>query len=308
MYKHLPCIVLLVYSTLVFSLSSNNLRLNKVFKVTHSRRKADSIIADGRVRVNGEIVEDMGRRVVPFQDIVELDGKPYTGWEARHGFVPARGEKLEGGSCEARRLEEQEEEIIKYWKPVGVTSTTDRNIPGNLLDALEDSQDQQDGITQRIFSVGRLDKDSSGLLLLTSDGRLPNAVLRKEFKRPKTYRITVNKPVKEQDAQLLRRGLVITTDTVRQGRHQRFTARTLPCKVKVLGESRRHLEMELTEGRNRQIRVMLKSLGYTVVDLHRTHFLGIDLSRLRGPGDWTRLNDHERAIVNNAMTLALEKE
>jgi pseudouridine synthase len=202
----------------------------------------------------------------------------------------------------------QQEEFIKYWKPVGVTSTTDRNIPGNLLDALEDSQDDQDDITQRIFSVGRLDKDSSGILLLTSDGRLPNAVLRKEFKRPKIYRITVNKPLKQQDIQLLRRGLVITTDTVRQGRHQRFRAPTLPCRVKVVGEDQRELEMELTEGRNRQIRVMLKTLGYSVTALHRTHFLGIDLSRLRGPGDWTRLNDRERAVLDNAMSLAIEKE
>jgi len=277
----------------VDAFSEQNIRLNKVFRETHSRRKADSLIAEGRVRINGEVVEDMGRRVVPFRDVVELDGQPYTGWEVRHGFSAPNETTIR-------------EEYIKFWKPIGATSTTDRSVPGNLLEALENSavyNVKEDPITQRIFSVGRLDKDSSGLLILTSDGRLPNAVLRKEFKSPKSYRVMVDRDIADVDVARLRRGLVITTDVVRQGKHRSVTAQTLPCQVERCGDGR-VLKMTLTEGRNRQIRVMLKTLGYSVIDLHRTEFLGIDLSGLRGPGDWTRLNDRELQIVHRAISRA----
>jgi 23S rRNA pseudouridine2604 synthase len=289
--------------------NGSNLRLNKIFRETHSRRGADALIADGRVKINGQVVIDMGRRVTPYTDLVELDGRPYTGWEIRHGIAQTTGETNSSLDDTAR----VREEYIKYWKPVGITSTTDRSIAGNLLDAIQQSSTHSwhhrpndggdDQVLHRIFSVGRLDKDSSGLLLLTSDGRLPNAVLRKEFKRPKTYRVTVHKPIHPRHVERLRGGLVITTDTVRQGKHRAFTAPTLPCHVVQLDPYR--LEMTLTEGRNRQIRVMLKTVGdYAVVELHRTEFMGIDLSRLSGPGDWTRLDNKEEQVVQLAMMQA----
>jgi 23S rRNA pseudouridine2604 synthase len=288
--------------------NGNNLRLNKIFRETHSRRGADALIADGRVKINGQVVVDMGRRVTPFTDLVELDGLPYTGWEIRHGIAQTSDETNSSLDDTTERVQE---EYIKYWKPVGITSTTDRSIAGNLLDAIQESicwrrpndVGDNDQISHRIFSVGRLDKDSSGLLLLTSDGRLPNAVLRKEFKRPKTYIVTVNKPIHQRHVERLRAGLIITTDTVRQGKHRAFTAPTLPCNVVQLDAYR--LEITLTEGRNRQIRVMLKTVGdYAVVELHRTKFMGIDLSRLSGPGEWTRLDNEEQQVVQMAMMQA----
>lgn len=312
----------------------NNIRLNKVFKETHSRRSADALIAEGRVKINGETVSDMGRRVVPYTDAVELDGRPYVGWEVRHGFVvPASFAHSAGISdVRTRMFDSVEEEYIKYWKPVGVTSTTDRSVPGNLIDAIvvnnkarENSNDRT--IAQRIFNVGRLDKDSSGLLLLTSDGRLPNAVLRKEFKRPKVYHVTVDKPVLRAHVERLSAGgLVIRTDTVRQGKHRLFTAPALPCLVEPLFDKGdgdddddkgsddccscgTKLRITLTEGRNRQIRVMLKTVGdYTVTELHRTEFMGIDLSGLSQPGDWTRLNERELHLLNEAMARAAAME
>ncbi|KAL7572142.1 hypothetical protein ACA910_001772 [Epithemia clementina (nom. ined.)] len=330
------------------------LRLNKVFRSTHSRRQADQLIAQGRVSINetSMIVEDMGRRVQPFRDRVYLDGKLYEGWEQRHGFVqatPKSNTKLTSntGSKDSRlgtmpfnhhfQNEIVQEDYIKYWKPVGVVSTTDREVRNNLLSALEKEhqrrrQEQQrqyktsehelissptsntknndNKIAQhRIFSVGRLDKDSSGLLLMTSDGRVPNAVLRKEFKQPKTYLVMVDKPVTNQDLDRLRHGIVITTDTVRNGKHVPLTARTLPCQVQRVVSTtadhdydrRRTIHITLREGRNRQIRVMLQTLGYQVTHLHRTSFMGIDLNGLRGPGDFAFLTKSEVALVEAAV-------
>jgi 23S rRNA pseudouridine2604 synthase len=277
----------------------DNIRLNKVFKATHSRRKADTLIAEGRVQVNGEFVGDMGRRVVPFQDIIQLDGRPYQGWEERHGFSSKSGQ-------DSSRVvgEERDEEYIKYWKPVGVTSTTDRMVRGNILDSLEASRpDDQPPIRHRIFTVGRLDKDSSGIILLTSDGRVPNAVLRSKFKRPKTYHVRVDRPLRPSDLRGLRNGIRITTDRVRQGTHESITAKTLPCKVNAQpGDV--ELTITLTEGRNRQIRVMLDTLGYRVVDLHRGDFMGIHLGDLDRPGDWKRLTEMELGILNSAILRA----
>jgi len=286
--------------------SSSGIRLNKVFKKTHSRRKADALIAAGRVSVNGAPVESMGMRVVPFKDSVALDGRQITGWEEQ---LP---------ELKDPELVATEEEYIKFWKPVGVTSTTDRSIPGNLLDALlvdkasvnrqrrNATPHKEQPITKRIFSVGRLDKDSSGLLLLTSDGRVPNAVLRKEFKRPKSYQVVVDRPISSEDLDLLRHGLVITTDTVRQGKHRSFTAKTLPCSVeRILNDKNMDpscsLQMTLTEGRNRQIRAMISTLGNKVRTLHRTDFMGIDLSGLARAGDWAHLTVQERERLLEAV-------
>jgi pseudouridine synthase len=286
-----------------------NLRLNKVFRATHSRRKADTLIADGRVAVNGVAVEDMGRRVTPFVDQVSLDGQIYAGWERRHGFTldaDASNEDASASSLDTTALPPIQEEYIKFWKPVGVTSTTDPDVPGNLLEALEDNihNSNEPPIVHRIFSVGRLDKDSSGLLLMTSDGRLPSAVLRKEFKQPKRYEVVVDRPIHPDDLEDLRRGIVITTDKVRAGKHTSFTARTLPCDVSQGGMDAQSFAMTLTEGRNRQIRVMLQTLGYRVLHLHRSAFLGLDLSGLDGPGDWMRLSANEQRMLEDAMARA----
>lgn len=261
------------------------IRLNKVFKATHSRRQADRLIADGRVRVNDERVIDMGRKVAA-EDRVELDGELYVGWVEANGLT-----------------QDQTPEYIKYWKPVGIVSTTDRSIDGNLLDALESTRPRyQAPVTERIFSVGRLDKDSSGLLLLTSDGRLPNAVLRAQCKRPKTYLVDVDRPLRDSDLKGLRSGVTITTDRVRGGRHESITAKTRPCQVEVVAPTR--LRMTLEEGRNRQIRVMLATMGYTVLALERIDFMGIGLDGLHGPGDWKRVDERERDILLDAIKRA----
>jgi 23S rRNA pseudouridine2604 synthase len=302
--------IILLLTTLLFlfdhvdALSSSSpepIRLNKVFKQTHSRRQADQLISSGRITVNDEPVHSAGQRVVPFQDVVRLDGEIVGGWEALN-HLSAQNDHDSGNLNKDKTVFE----YIKYWKPLGVTCTTDRRIEDNLIDAL-----QEDGCfpKSRIFPVGRLDKETSGLILMTSDGRLPNAALRGKFKQPKTYLVRANRNVSQKDVQQLRDGVVITTVAQRDGnRGKPLIAPTLPCQVRQSRENPRFLEITLVEGRNRQIRKMLEAVGYQVLILHRKTFLRMNLDPLEGPGGWARLSLQEMEIVAEVLVRAEEAE
>lgn len=273
------------------------IRLNKVFKATHSRRQADELIASGRVTINGEPADSAGRRVVPYSDVVCLDGQIVHGWEALNACAPQHKATDEGTVFE----------YIKYWKPIGVVCTTDRSIPSNILDRLE----KTDGYLSenRVYPVGRLDKETSGLIILTSDGRLPNAALRGRFKQPKRYDVLVNKPLTEREVQELRDGVVIMTRAQRDGkRAEPLTARTKPCLVQVSKRDRRRIRMTLVEGRNRQIRKMIGSLGLEVVALRRYEFMGIGLDPLKGSGDWAPLSREEMELVSQVISAAEQQQ
>lgn len=260
------------------------IRLNKVFKATHSRRKADELIASGRVTVNYELEQTAGRKVVPFRDIVCLDGEVIKGWEALNHVT-----------------KDTEYEYVKYWKDRGVTCTTDRRIRSNIIDQI-----RRDGYRprNRVYPVGRLDRDTSGLILLTSDGRLPNSALRGQYKQPKTYEVLINRPITNAQVQALRDGVVITTQAQRdRKRPPPLTARTKPCIVERI-DGKRRLRMTLMEGRNRQIRKMIEALGLHVIELHRTEFMRIQLTPLHGPGDWAPLSKKELDIVYNVIAKA----
>eukprot|EP00980_Cylindrotheca_fusiformis_P009522 scaffold2082_cov85-Cylindrotheca_fusiformis.AAC.2 len=285
-------VVVVRYGEALSSSPVEPIRLNKVFKQTHSRRQADELISSGRVTVNDEPVHSAGQRVVPFQDVVRLDGEVVGGWEAMNHVGVDKSNK------------DSVFEYIKYWKPLGVTCTTDRRIQDNLIDALHD-----DGCfpKSRVFPVGRLDKETSGLILVTSDGRLPNAALRGRFKQPKTYLVRTTEHVSKEDIQQLREGVVITTVAQRDGnRGKPLTAPTLPCQVRQSRDDPRFLEITLVEGRNRQIRKMLEAVGYHVLDLHRKEFLEMTLDPLQGPGDWARLSRDEMKIVQDVLARAEE--
>ena len=310
------------------------LRLNKVFRNTHSRRQSDALIAAGRVWVNGQVVHDAGRRVV-LGDVVAWDNGTVvaTGWQAEWQatataatatatatatdlvtIVPIYrddNDNHDNNNHDNDAIHNRmKHEYIKYWKPVGITCTTDRRIPGNLLDELlrNDRITTPPQVAKRIFPVGRLDKDTSGLILLTSDGRLPNAVLRGAAKQPKTYHVTTDRYVSQRHVQQLRDGVVITTQSGQYGTTSRKTrtARTLPAQVQRLSLlDNRHnqpvLIMTLVEGRNRQIRKMLAAVGYEVTALHRVAFLGLTLQGLPGPGHWQRVPTHERLLLERAL-------
>lgn len=278
------------------------LRLNKVFFQKYSRRAADKLIAQNRVCVNGTVAS-LGTQVTPY-DIVTLDRAVYH-WQDEGGTFSNNGR--------SQRKNKQNKKVYwKLWKPIGITSTTDPQTKGNLLEclqqyALSNTQKNLLGQQNRVFNVGRLDKDSSGLLLLTNDGTVPNAVLSRQNKRPKTYLVTTDRRLSDAHLTMLRRGLSITTDVVRNKKHTSWTAPTLPCRIVRVPGKKNTIQMTLTEGRNRQIRVMCATLGYTVTKLHRVEFLGIGLEGLSGPGDWKPLAPHELELLTAAVERAVDQ-
>lgn len=209
-----------------------------------SRRGADQWIADGRVRINGQPAE-LGSKVEA-GDRVEVDG-----W-----------------------LVEQEEQLVYIMlnKPVGITSTTERHIEGNVVDFVNHPL--------RIFHIGRLDKDSDGLLLLTNDGDIVNEILREEHGHEKEYIVTVNSPITPSFVKQMESGVKIL-NTV-----------TKPCKVTQL--SKRTFSIVLTQGLNRQIRRMCAALGYQIERLQRTRILNIELGNLP-VGEWRDLTAAEKS-------------
>jgi 23S rRNA pseudouridine2604 synthase len=297
--------------TVLFSkVEEDGIRLNKVFKATHSRREADALIESGRVSVNGKPVQAKGGfKVIPFVDHVALDGIPIQGWEAMNGFATKQKQNAVTPKKEPKKsppitASTRNFEYIKYYKPRGVTCTTDRSIKSNIIDDLIQKRGYQP--KHRVYPVGRLDKDTSGLILLTSDGRLPNSALRGQFKQPKIYQVYVDKPLQPNDLRKLRDGVVITTVAQRDGGGKALTAPTLPCRVEPI--SSRGVTMTLVEGRNRQIRKMMQALGYEVVELHRIQFMGITLDPLTRAGEWVNLNDSEMKMVQDVLERAASRQ
>ncbi|WP_017812705.1 MULTISPECIES: 23S rRNA pseudouridine(2604) synthase RluF [Paenibacillus] len=220
------------------------MRINKYISESGitSRRGADKWINEGRVTINGAVAE-LGSQVEAGDD-VRVDGKPIK--------------------------VEQENVYIALNKPVGITSTTERHIKGNIVDFVNHPL--------RIFHIGRLDKDSDGLILLTNDGDIVNEILRAENKHEKEYIVTVDRPITQAFLNKMASGVEIL-DTV-----------TLPCKV--TQQSKYVFKIILTQGLNRQIRRMCSALGYEVHGLRRTRIMNIHLGNL-SIGQWRDLTPAE---------------
>jgi 23S rRNA pseudouridine2604 synthase len=219
-------------------------RLNKYISETGvcSRREADKWIEAGRVTCNGTRAH-LGLKVAD-HDEVRVDGE----------LIGAKKKQI----------------YIALNKPVGITSTTEPHIKDNIIDLV--------GHSERIFPVGRLDKDSEGLILLTNDGDIVNDILRSENEHEKEYIISVNRPITDLALRMMASGVKIMGET------------TKPCMVaRVDGETFR---MILTQGLNRQIRRMCSALGYRVRRLQRVRIVNIDLGALR-PGEWRYLTESE---------------
>ena len=221
------------------------MRLNKYISETGvcSRREADAWIAVGRVRVNGAPAE-LGTQVNE-GDVVEVDGKPIA----------------------ARRSETV---YIALNKPVGITCTTERHIPGNIIDYVNHPQ--------RIFPIGRLDKDSEGLILLTNNGDIVNEILREENAHEKEYVVTVDRPVTDDFLFGMANGVDI------------LDTRTKPCKVRRIGTN--IFGIILTQGLNRQIRRMCAAFDYKVRRLQRVRVVNIRLDGIKA-GQWRELTPAE---------------
>ncbi|MBD8523460.1 23S rRNA pseudouridine(2604) synthase RluF [Lysinibacillus fusiformis] len=221
------------------------MRINKYLSETGiiSRRGADKWIAEGKVTINGEPAT-IGSQVEN-GDIVCVDGKEVK--------------------------KEQQLVYIALNKPVGITSTTERHIKGNVVDFVNHPL--------RIFHIGRLDKESEGLLLLTNDGDIVNKILRAENHHEKEYIVQVDKPITEQFINKMGAGVDILDTT------------TLPCYVEKISD--KVFKIILEQGLNRQIRRMCSALGYSVKRLQRIRIMNIKLGNLK-VGQWRDLTDKEQ--------------
>ncbi|MEE7566817.1 23S rRNA pseudouridine(2604) synthase RluF, partial [Xanthomonas sp. Kuri4-3] len=164
---------------------------------------------------------------------------------------------------------------IALHKPVGVTCTTESSVKGNIVDFV--------GHEQRIFPVGRLDKESEGLILMTSNGDIVNEILRAENRHQKEYLVAVNKPVSDEFLRGMARGVRI---------HGQMT---LPCRTARIAKFGFRIVLE--QGLNRQIRLMASEFGYRVTQLRRVRIDNIKIGALK-PGQWRNLTDPElRALL-----------
>ena len=235
--------------------------LNKFISDTGycSRREADRLIEAGRVMLNNKVAVT-GNRYRPGDEVV-VDGSIVK---------PAVKEK---------RI------IMAFNKPVGITTTTDTNIRGNIISFIN--------YPKRIFPVGRLDKDSEGLIFLTNDGDVVNKILRAGNQHEKEYSVRVDKAI---DAIFLRN----MSEGVRIDE-----GKTLPCKMRQTG--RHTFNIVLIQGLNRQIRKMCEALGYKVTSLQRIRIMHVKLDKL-AVGKWRYLSEPEIEALYGAVGSSSKEE
>lgn len=226
------------------------IRINRFFTENGqmSRREADRLIEAGRVRINGKVAK-LGDRVQP-------------------------GDKV---SCNGKMIATQAKKkpvILAYHKPIGIECTSDPNIRGNIIDAVN--------YPERVFHIGRLDKMSEGLILLTNLGDIVNKILNSRFQNEKEYVVHTEQPITDAAIAKLRSGIYLEE------------GKTLPCTVtRINGHS---IRMILVEGKNRQIRRMLEDVGLKVTRLKRVRVMHIELGQLPR-GKWRCLSSAETKFL-----------
>ena len=228
------------------------IRLQKLIAGTGiaSRRKAETLITSGRVAVNGRVVTELGTKVDPERDHVKVDGKHLS---AAQPFV-----------------------YLMLNKPRNVMSTLDD--PGGRTTV----KDFLHGVSVRVFPVGRLDFDSEGLMLLTNNGHLAQALLHPRYHVPKTYLIKVKGVLTDEEIRQLERGVRLD---------EGMTSPAIVTKVKK-AEQNSWLEITIREGRKHQVKRMLESVGHPVIRLMRVKMGPLSLGNLR-PGEFRFLTDRE---------------
>lgn len=220
------------------------IRLNKYLSEVGycSRREADRLIKAGKVSVNGTLPE-LGQKVDELDEI-KVDGKDIK-----------KNSKLV---------------YLALHKPKGITCTTDQSDPTNIVDYVK--------YPLRIFHIGRLDKDSEGLIFLTNDGDIVNKILRSGNKHEKEYVVKVDQPISKQFLEKMSRGVPI------------LGKMTKPCHVEKINNY--HFRITLTEGLNRQIRRMCSALDYHVTRLKRVRIMNITIEGVK-LGKWRYLTNDE---------------
>ncbi|UAL47364.1 23S rRNA pseudouridine(2604) synthase RluF [Sutcliffiella horikoshii] len=221
------------------------MRINKFISDSGvaSRRGADKLIEEGKVKINGKVAQ-IGGQVNPGDEVL-----------------------VNGQVIRIAR----DNVYIALNKPIGITSTTEKKVKGNIIDLVNHPL--------RLSHIGRLDKESEGLILLTNDGDIINEILRPENKHEKEYIVSVDKPITPDFVKQMSDGVKI------------LGTKTLPCEVEQL--SKFDFKIILTQGLNRQIRRMCAELGYEVLRLQRTRIMNIELGNLP-MGQWRDLSKKEK--------------
>ncbi|MGI6472621.1 MAG: pseudouridine synthase [Candidatus Methanomethylophilaceae archaeon] len=231
-------------------------RLNKYLgdSGVSSRRGADAIIEEGRVTIDG-MKAVLGDRVFP-GNVVRVDGNPVS--------------------------PEKEDIVLMFYKPRGITCTSNPEDPDNVIDFL--------GYPKRIYSVGRLDKDSEGLLLMTNNGFLAEKIMHSSNGHDKEYIVTVDRDITEDFIKQMSRGVPIMGGSVV----------TRKCEVTQTGD--REFRIILKQGINRQIRRMCGELEYTAVTIKRVRVLNLELGDM-GVGKYRNISKSERAELYRLLDL-----
>ena len=235
-------------------------RLNRFLALAGvaSRRRCDEIVRSGRVAIGGETVDDPARGVEPAQDRVTLDGKPLAAVAPRTWLLN---------------------------KPRGVLSAaSDARGGRTVLDLAREA-----GITERLYPVGRLDKDSRGLLLLSNEGDLALRLTHPRYGVEKTYRVSINLPITATQQRRFAAGLPLEDGPTR------------PCRIRPL-PGRANYEVVLAEGRKRQIRRMFEAMGRRVTDLRRVRLGALSLGALR-EGELRELSGRELQALKRSVGL-----
>lgn len=235
--------------------NADEIRINKYLSDAGicSRREADRMVEAGRVSINGEIVR-MGAKVRPGQQIF-IDGKP---------------------------IEKEEEEILlAFYKPRGIVCTTSKKDKANIVDYIN--------YEKRIYPIGRLDKDSEGLILLTNKGDWVDGILRGSNYHEKEYIVNVNKNLTDDFLKRMAEGIYL----------EELDRTTRPCKVAKIDD--RAFKIILTQGLNRQIRRMCETLDYKVTRLKRIRVMNIELGKLK-VGTYRKVTAMEKKILLSHLT------
>ena len=217
-----------------------------------SRRKAYDLISEKRVLVNNKTATHSTK--FNEGDVVVIDGKKLSAKK----FVPV---------------------YIIYNKPKGVICTTEK-IPGNIIDAVNHPE--------KIYPVGRLDKDSEGLILLTNHGEIIDKIANAAFGHEKEYIVTLNLPVRKKFLDEISAGINLNGE------------KTKPCKVRLEPNTKRIFRIILTQGLNRQIRRMCNAYDYQVIKLQRIRVMNLELSKLK-LDEWRNLTDEELEILVSSL-------
>ena len=254
-------------------------RIQKVLAAAgvDSRRNCEQLVLEGRVAVNGDVKRRLPILVDPETDEITVDGE----------------------SVKIRRSGSGKHVYIMLNKPEGVYCTNVAQSVGGMPQKLAIDLLPPD-FRKRVYPVGRLDASSRGLLLLTDDGELTHKLTHPSFGVPKTYRVVCDGRVQDDSLKELRQGIWLADREADDGRGRGFKTKPAHIKLVRAGRDRSLLEITLKEGRNRQIRRMLASLGHKVRDLRRVRFGPVKLEKLP-EGSSRLLTSHEIRSLRDAI-------